>query len=117
MPPSITVRVLSVAHLPVVEPRSGRTLPEVLGWYDWRQQERQFVRDVAQASHGLLSYEVVDRVTIDSFPRLADGFAYDAATYLRCWQRRAGFHTPEGVDYDDLLRGVRAFERIDAGEI
>ena len=111
------VRVLSVAHEPVVDARSGRTLAQALGWYDWRRQEAELIRDVAAASHGMLRYEVVDRVVVNGFPILEDGFSYDAQSFLRCWQRRSGFHQPEGVDYDALLGEVRAVERVDAEEV
>ena len=88
-----------------------------MGWFDWREQERQYVDDVSRASHGLLRYEVVERREIDGFPRKADGFRYDAAAYLRCWQRRAGFHEPDAVDYHALLDDVDAPRRVDSGEI
>lgn len=109
--------MLSVAHAPIVDPRSGRTLAQVMGWYDWRRQEAAFVSDVALASHGRLRFDVVDRVEIDEFAPLVDGFRYDAQGYLGCWQRRSGFHTPEGVDYHALLADVRAVERVNSGEI
>jgi hypothetical protein len=109
--------VLSIAHDPIVDRQRGRTLSQVMGWFDWRAEEAQYIRDVADASHGLLLYDVVDRRVEDAFPRLVDGFRYDAASFLRCWQRRSGFHQPEGADYRDILDNAHAAERVDAGEI
>lgn len=111
------MRVLSVAHAPVVEPRTGRSLAQVLGWYDWRAQEAQYARDVADASHGLLRYEVVERLEINGIPAKIDGYRYDAQTFLRAWQRRSGFHEPDDVDYDEILSEVNAVERVNAGEL
>ena len=117
MPEPAILRVLSIAHTPIVDPNSRRTLGEVMGWHDWRQQEQQFVRDVAAASHGMLAYRVVERVVINGFPVKADGFAYDPQTYLHCWRRGSGFHQPDDVDYDAVLEEARAVERVHAGEI
>ena len=88
-----------------------------MGWYDWREQEQQFVRDVAAASHGRLVFQVVERTVINGFPVKLDGFAYDPETYLRCWQRGGGFHEPDDVDYDAVLEEARAVQRVDSGEV
>ena len=88
-----------------------------MGWHDWREQETEYVRDVAAASHGMLVFEVVERVVIDGFPRKADGFRYDAERYLRCWQHGSGFHEPDAVDYVGLLDEVGAGRRVDSGQI
>ena len=108
-------RVLSVAHDPTVA--RGQKLSRAMGWYDWRALESQYVEDVARASHALLQYDVVARRAIDGFPPKADGFRYDPAGYMRCWQRRGGFHEPDAVDYHALLDELDAHRRVDAGEI
>jgi hypothetical protein len=77
----------------------------------------EYAADVREASHGLLDYRVVDRVERDAFFTLADGFTYDAETFLRCWGTRSGFHVPELVDYVGLVREHAIVERVNAGEI
>ena len=108
--------MLSVVHNPVVDGRGSR-LWQAMCWFDPVRLAEQYVRDVRDASHGLLRYQVVDWREIDGFPVKADGFAYTAETYLRCWQRGGGFHEPDAVDYHRLLADVRAVERVNAGEI
>jgi hypothetical protein len=110
-------RVLSVIHDPVVDRRTGQKLTQALGWYepDWLAAE--YIRDVRDASHGLLEYRIVDRIEKDGFPRKLDGFCYDAPTFLRCWQSRRGFHEPDAVDYQAILREFDVVERVNAGEI
>ena len=115
MPAPLRRRVLSVAHDPIVG--RGQKLSRAMGWFDWRALESHYVVDVADASHGLLQYDVVERREIDGFPLKADGFRYDAATYMRCWERRGGFHEPDAVDYHALLDEVDVRRRVDAGEI
>jgi hypothetical protein len=110
-------RVLSVVHDPTVERPSERRLSQVMGWHDPDDLAAQYVRDVAQASRGLVEYEVVERIGIGAFPAKVDGFSYDAGTYLRCWRAGRGFHEPDGVDYHAVLSEVEAAEKVDAGAI
>ena len=109
-------RVLMVTHDPVVDGK-GTTLSRAMGWYDPDGLARQYIEDVAQASHGLLQYRIAVREVRDGFPVLVDGFRYDAQSFLRCWHQRRGFHTPEGADYPALLREFGVLERVNAGEI
>lgn len=110
-------RVLSVIHDPTVDRRSGQTLSQALGWHDPDALATAYVRDVRAASHGLVQYEIVEQVARDEFPLKADGFRYDAETYLRCWRSGRGFHQPDGVDYNALLREFNVVERVNAGEV
>jgi hypothetical protein len=116
-PTPMVRRVLSVTHDPTVGTGSGQPLSRAMGWHDPAALEAQYIRDVAEASHGLLRYEVVERVMIDGFPTKADGFTYDAATYLACWRAGRGFHQPDNVDYHLLLSEVEAVEKVNAGTI
>lgn len=110
-------RVLSIIHNPIVDQRSGATLVSALGWHDPETLALDYVRDVHDVSHGLVEYEIVERVTRNAFPVKIDGFRYDGASYLRCWRRGGGFHEPDGVDYGALLREFEVVERVNAGEV
>ena len=110
-------RVLLLIYDPLVGRNSDRTLTRELGWYDPDRLATDYAADVLEASHGLLDYRVVAREVRQAFLPLADGHLYDAATYLRCWHARAGFHQPEGVDYQWLWREHHVVERLNAGEI
>jgi hypothetical protein len=46
-----------------------------------------------------------------------DRFADSADARLACWERRSGWHEPDGVNYPLLLATYRIAERIGAGEI
>ncbi len=113
----MTRRVLSVTHDPTVGPGSGQPLSRAVGWHHPAELEAQYVQEVAEASHGLVRYEVVERVAIDGFPVKADGFSYDAATYLACLRAGRGFHQPEDVDYHRLLSELEAVQKVNAGAI
>lgn len=115
-PEPLLHRALVVIHDPVVD-RQGRTLSRAMGWHDPDTLASEYVRDVAQASHGLLRYEIVDRITRDAFPPKADGFRYTPETFLRAWRAGRGFHDPDGADYDALIREFGVLERVNAGEV
>ena len=89
----------------------------MLGWNDPLGLTREYVGDLAEVSRGYLRYEVVDTLRLDEFPRKADGFRYDDATYLRCWRAGSGFHDPDGVDYEAILDRTDAIRRVEAGEL
>jgi hypothetical protein len=117
LPASPMIRnVLMVVHDPVVD-RQGQTLSRTLGWHDPDALATQYVADVRAASHGLLSYRIVAREQREVFPAKADGFRYDAATYLACWRAGRGFHEPDGVDYGALLAEFDVVARVNAGEV
>jgi hypothetical protein len=113
----VELRVLSIVHNPVVDRGSERRLAEHLGWYDPDELAAQYAADVAAASHGLMRYEIVERHVVDGFPPKVDGFRYDAATYLRCWNQRSGFHEPDAADYHAILGAFGAVEKVNADEI
>jgi hypothetical protein len=54
---------------------------------------------------------------VDAFPIKKDGFRYTADEYVRCWQRRGGFHKPDAVDYHALLDEFTMIPKIDSGVI
>jgi hypothetical protein len=121
MPPAaaetVRPRVLVVVFNPTCRSAGGRPLTEVLGWNDPLALTRGYVEDLSEVSGGYLRYEVVETLELDEFPRKADGFRYDEATYLRCWRSGQGFHQPDGVDYRAILRRVGMVERVEAGEL
>ena len=113
----ITSRVLSIIHNPIIDPGSGARLSQMPGWNDPDALADRYIRDVRQASHGLVDYQIVERVEVDGFPAKIDGFRYDAATYLRCLREGRGFHEPDAVDYLALVREFRVIEKIAANQI
>lgn len=115
--PPVTRRVLAVTLDPVMDERSGRTLLQTMGWNDPVTLAAGYAEDVQEVSRGFLRYEVVEHRQYHDFAPLVDGFKYDADTFMRCWQARAGFHQPDGVDYHALLRQLEVVERVNDGEI
>lgn len=111
------LRVSLVVHNPVLEPAGGLKLNQYMRWHDPDELTRQYIADLRACSGGLAQYEIVERIEVDAYPVKQDGFRYDDETYLRCWQRRSGFHQPDGVDYTRLLDEFDLAGKVERGEI
>lgn len=117
MPQPIARRVLSIIHNPQIPLAGGRKLNAALGWNDPDALAERYAEDVRECSHGLADFRVVERIEVDAFPAKADGFAYTPDSYWRNWQRRGGWHAPDGVDYLRLVADFDLIARIDGGAI
>ncbi len=113
----LTSHVLSIIHNPIVDRRQGAKLSQALGWNDPDALAGDYIRDVRDASHGVVNYRIVERIEVDGFPLKADGFRYDVDTYLRCWRSRRGFHQPDAVDYLALIREFDVIDKVESGRI
>lgn len=112
-------RVLVIVHDPVVVAASGRRLSAHMGWHDPDALVAQYVADVAEASHGLVRYDVVQRRDAPWWPPKVDGFRYTPEDYLARWQRR-DMHEPDAIDYPAQVKAfdlVRRFERDEIDEV
>lgn len=112
-------RVLVVVHDPIVDARTGRRLVAQMGWHDPDALVAQYIDDVAEASHGLVRYEVVERRDAPWFPPKRDGFRYTPEDYLARWRRR-DMHQPDAIDYPAQLKAfdlVRRWERDEIDEV
>ncbi|MBI3762539.1 MAG: hypothetical protein HY260_11855 [Chloroflexi bacterium] len=108
-------RVLVINFDPQVQP--GRKLSQSLGWNDPHSLEQQYIADVAEASHGVVEYEVIERIEADEFPVKADGFRYTADSFLSAWRRGSGFHQPDGVDYRRIVEQFKIVPQVESRRI
>ncbi len=109
-------RVLLVVHNPPIASEGGRRLTEIFSWNDPDALIRQYIADLREASHGYLSYEVVERIEADWFPPKQDGFRYTGESYLRAW-RTKHMHQPDAIDYPAQVAAFDLLGRYDRHEI
>lgn len=109
---TLTRRVLSIVHDPIIPGEGNRKLHEVLGWNDPDELARKFIADVIACGHGHALYEIVEWIEVNAFPKKIDGFSYTPESYLTCWRARSGFHDPDRVDYLRLLDQFKVKEKI-----
>jgi hypothetical protein len=113
--PPIHMRVSMIIHNPILP--GGARLSQYMRWHDPDRLAKQYIDDLRACSGGLARYEIVERVEIDGYPVKIDGFAYNNATYLNCWQRRGGFHHPDAVDYNRLLAEFDLIRKVEHNQI
>ncbi len=109
-------RVLVVVHDPAVASQGHRRLTEIFGWHDPDALVRQYVADLAAASHGYLRYDVVERIVSNDFPVKRDGFRYTGASYLAGWHARR-MHQPDAIDYGAQIAAFDLVGRYERDEI
>ncbi|GAB4263414.1 MAG: hypothetical protein Kow0080_01720 [Candidatus Promineifilaceae bacterium] len=110
-------RVLLIIHNPTVPWEHGRKLTDVLGWHDPIDLVGQFLYDIEAASFGYGRYQIAETIITDQFPQKADGFHYDAESYLFRWRTKTGFHHPDLVDYPKLIQQFNIINRINTQDI
>lgn len=109
----ISPRVGLIIYDPTVSIANRPTrLTRLFRWNDPDGLVEKFIVDIRYASYGHVNYQIVDRIEVDEFPRMADGFHYTPEEYRRCWQTQSGFHQPDRVDYDALLTRFDILGRI-----
>jgi hypothetical protein len=110
-------KVLLIICNPTMEQTTGKKLVEYMGWSRPDGLVNRFIGDILQASGGLVRYQIASRVELDEFPKLADGFHYLPQTYVEVVNRRQSPHSPQGIDYNELLQRFDILQRVDRGEI
>lgn len=110
-------RVLTITHNPTIALAGGRRLIAALGWNDPALLAERFIEDVRTGSHGLVDFHIVERLEVDGLPTKSDGFAYTPESYWTNWQRRSGWHRPDGVDYLRLISDFDVIARVDSGQV
>lgn len=110
-------QVLVIIHDPLIRAQGGRKLHQVLGWNNPDDLAQRYIADVQTASHDLVRYTVAQRLEVDGFPAKQDGFAYTPDSFLSAWRAGRGFHSPDGVDYQRLLREFDVIAQVNSGKI
>ncbi len=99
---------------------NGQKLTVSQGWENPQTLAAQYAADMSTASHGAITYQVVDFDTVDAFPEKADGFTYTEAEYLYCIAHETtpgACHTPDRVDYAKIFTDNDICSRVESGEI
>jgi len=116
-PDPLQRRVLVIIHDPVMAAQGGRKLHQALGWNDPDDLARRYIVDVEAASYGLARYTIAQRIEVNGFPAKADGFVYTPESFMASWRAGRGFHNPDGVDYQRLLREFDVIPQVNSAKI
>lgn len=111
------LKTLVIVYDPVVEPSTGKKISEFMRWNSVEELGKGFMTDILQASGGLVHYQIVERVDVNTFPAKMDGYAYDAETYLDVLRGNIPPHSPSEVDYHAILKRFDILQRVAKNEI
>jgi hypothetical protein len=75
------------------------------------------ISDLNSATQGYLNYKIVQKVTINAIPTLADGFSYTEKSYLNCLSNTTLCHKPYTVNYQKILLAYGSCSKLNAGTI
>ena len=112
-----TSRVLLVIYNPVMEAASGRTVIQTMNWNNPDDLANTFIQDILEASGGLARFQIAQRVELNEFPALSDGFRYNPQTWLAAYNKTQPAHQPEYISYQAILTGLNVLPRVTNREI
>jgi hypothetical protein len=113
----VASRVLLVIYNPILNAASGTKLIQTRRWNNPDDLANTFIQDILEVSGGLARYQIVQRVQLNEFPALADGFRYDPGTFLAVLNKTQPAHLPEYANYQAILTGLNVLPRISNREI
>jgi hypothetical protein len=99
----VSPRVLLIVYDPIVDPATGQKLTQHMNWSRPEDLISGFIADILETSGGLARYQIIKRVDINEFPVKADGFRYTPQAYLSVMSGSTPGHTPDMINYQDLL--------------
>jgi hypothetical protein len=117
-PVRITIsRVLLVIYNPVMDAVTGKTLIQTMNWNNPDDLANGFIQDILETSGGLARFEIVQRIELNEFPALTDGYRYDPQTFLAVMNKTQPAHLPEDANYQAILTGLNVLPRITSRDI
>jgi hypothetical protein len=112
----ITSHVLLVVYEPFMDP-AGTRMSDKMKYNRPDSLVNDYLQDILEVSGGLGRYEVVQRVELNEFPALSDGFRYTSQSILPVLNRTQSHHEPKYIDYQAILTGLNVLPRINTREI
>ena len=110
-------RVLLIIYNPTMDSATGEKLTDQSGWQRPEDLVTSFSSDILQTSYGMARYDIVERIEVDEFPVLVDGFRYAPSQYLDVMHGVTPAHQPQGADYGAILSKFNIAARIENNEI
>ncbi len=116
-PAHVAPRVLVINYDPIIRSEGGRRLHEVGHWNDPHVLADGYASDLYACSGRYVRFQIADWKDVDEFPLKKDGFRYTEEEYLRDLRAKGGWHQPDAVDYQAIIREFHLDRRVASGEI
>jgi hypothetical protein len=78
---------------------------------------RGYISDVLLVSGGLVRHEIVQQITINSFPAKVDGYIYDAQTFINVMRGISHPYMPQEVNYHAILERFDILQLVAGGRL
>ena len=112
----LQVRVLILNFDPTIT-SSGNSLSTHKGWSNPYTLAEGYMKEIYASSGNKLRYTVSDWKNVNEFPIKNDDFQYNETTYLDCIDNGNGCHSPDRVDYLQLIADNNIDQLINNNEI
>lgn len=116
-------RVLAIVYDPLVDPLKNLRLTEWgaknRGWARVDDLIAGYIKDIDECSGGLVKYNVVQRIDVDSFALRQCGKRFSATEFLDLYTvNQSKYKEPDDrFDYQDLLKEFNLLQRVNNNEI
>lgn len=114
---AITKKVMLVIYNPVLTSKNNQTLTQYESWTDPLTLTNQTIDWFKNLTNGKINYSIVDKQTINEFPVKDDGYRYNEITYLSCLNSQANCHSPDTVNYINIIGQTSACDKFNQGTI
>lgn len=113
----VTLKVLVLVYDPLMDGNNSQTLSQRMNWNRAEDLITAFSADLLEASGGMARFNIVQRVDINDFPDLADGYRYTPSAYLDVLRGVSQPHRPTEIDYQKILTQHNILQRVGRNEI
>jgi cell division septation protein DedD len=97
---------------------NGLDLNTYMGWPAYSSLVQGVINSFQNASHGQLQYTIAQtQVVTNEWPVKIDGFRYTETTYLQVMQGLVAAHSPDEVNYDQIIDQFDVCGKLNRGEI
>ncbi|MFH0991426.1 MAG: hypothetical protein V1799_15570 [bacterium] len=111
----ITRKVLILIYDPIISSKGNKKLHEILRWNNPDTLAYRYIRDVHEASWGIVNYMIVEQIELNEYPIHTDGYRYNDSTFFIDWNRKRFY--PQGGDYKAIIKEFDLVKRIESKEI
>ena len=113
----VSPRVLVVVIDPIIDPATGEKLTQRMKWNRPEDLISGFIADVLEISGGLARYQIVQRIEVNDFPVMTDGFQYAPQAYLSVLKGTNPAHKPDTVNYQTFLDRHKILQLVSTNQI
>jgi hypothetical protein len=113
---SASPKVYVISYNPIIENNGNKRLNSFFGWNDPQVLAADYIKDVTEASSGMVKYTIVDFDEIDGYMEKSGGYLFSDENYIACVTDPDLPNCRDMIDYNKMLEANHVCERVNAGE-